>query len=582
MTLENERSASLMQAQFRALHAVMAKPEGQTFNHGQFLTQLMRHGGLYTLMDRDMMTARLVPLLSSSADVTAEAATQFVSSMGSLISSFFQHLHPTSFYVIDSSLVSHICYPGPDASGKPRGVTFTLDTPTNPAEEESKFIPAAFTFIGQFIDHDLTMNAVNLFDPQVDPVLDTASPYIDLDSVYGPRTKLFNLPADGSLMNGDGTFKLQQVSNGPGGNYFYDMVRDPVTHKAYISDARNDENQLVLQIHILVMRLHNKLITEVFKTGDLKKRLTETHTEVLYLWQSMIIDDFLAKVLREDVRTTLLTEIAKDSPKFGKFVYKPYLNLSTNKYEVSLPHEFAIGFRMGHSMLKPRYLLQADATKAVTLFDNSLSPTDGQFDDLRGSQPLVGEHVIDLKFFASDFYSNVIDAKVTSVVFDLPESTIPDDIKFIGNLIQRNLVRSTQVGLCCGEDLAAQYGKHYKGVDEPGVDHLKPVDIESDVEAQKLFVAKDANGNIRMKDGKELFQTPLWYYLLKDAEKNGTTRESLGKLGSYLIGEVILGAIAWADVSVLKDGKRNMVWTPAIPVAEAGKVTFLDLVGYVG
>ena len=81
--------------------------------------------------------------------------------------------------------------------------------------------------------------------------------------------------------------------------------------------------------------------------------------------------------------------------------------------------------------------------------------------DLRGSQVLPEEHLIDWNFFGSEkFRGNRIDGKVTSKVFDLPESAIPDDIKFIGNLVHRNLIRSSQVGLCAGEDLAAAYEAH--------------------------------------------------------------------------------------------------------------------------
>jgi hypothetical protein len=474
--------------------------------------------------------------------------------------------------VLDSSLISHLSFPGPDATGtKARGLTFTADMPTQPAGLESPKIPAAFTFVGQFIDHDLTMNAVDLFNSQTGEVQNTASPLIDLDSVYGPRTILFNAPAHGTIYNADGSFKLHKKS-GTANGHFYDLQRDPTTHKAYISDARNDENQMVMQVHMLVMKLHNKLLKTVYHgIADPLARFEAARKETLYNWQSFVLDNFLRDTLLDATLDELLVEIGK--PDFGNFKYKPCLDLSTGKYVASLPHEFAIGFRYGHSQLKPKYRLRADQAQGVTLFDNSqVADSHGNLADLRGSQPLVADHVIDFEFFADgSFLSNLIDGKVTSVVFDLPQSAIPDDIKFVGNLVQRNLVRSSQVGLCCGEDLAAFYG----------IAALTPAQIDPDPVARELYVARDSNGNVLKKHGHAVFQTPLWYYLLKEAELQGKTKGSLGELGSRLVGEVILGAIAWADESVFKNGQKDPTWTSKVPLADPTKVTLLDLARFV-
>jgi hypothetical protein len=574
VSIANERSASLLQAQFRALHAALSlqNSEYPEAPNSQVLTVLMRHGGLYTLLDEDMMTARLVPVLSGQTGITAQSAAHFVQSLGSAVASFFMHLKPVTYYVLDSSLISHLSFPGPDATGtKARGLTFTQDMPTQPPGLVSPTIPAAFTFIGQFIDHDLTMNAVDLFNPQTGEVQNTASPLIDLDSVYGPRTILFNAPAHGSIYNPDGTFKLHKKDGSAIGHY-YDLPRQRGTHKAYISDARNDENQMILQVHLLVIKLHNKLLTTVFDgISDPVERFQAARRETIYNWQSMIMDDFLRHTLLDKTLDELLAQIAKKD--FGDFKYKPCLDLTTGKYSASLPHEFAIGFRYGHSQLKPKYLLRADQTEGITLFNNSLvANAHGNFNDLRGSQPLLAKHVIDWEFFAGGkFLSNLIDGKVTSVVFDLPESAIPDDIKFIGNLVQRNLIRSSQVGLCCGEELARFYG----------IETLTPDQIDPDPNARGLYVARDSNGNVQITDGHDTFQTPLWYYLLKEAELEGKKKGSLGRLGSRLVGEVVLGAIAWADESVFKNGHKDPAWKSKVPLANPDKVTLLDLANYV-
>lgn len=426
------------------------------------------------------------------------------------------------------------------------------DAAGGPASPE---IPAAFTFVGQFVDHDLTMNAVNLFDDQSGTVQNTASPLIDLDSVYGPRTKL-TVPAK-KIYNADGSFKLK-VLPGAGGTTYVDLTRK-AAGTANISDMRNDENQMVLQIHLLVMRLHNKFIA-------MGMNLEEAYTETLFNWQSMLLNDYLTRILEPGVYAALLGDIA--APDFGGFKYKPCKNLSDGSLTASLPHEFAIGFRFGHSQLRSKYQLTPTGG-LIPLFDNRLAGNGGVFADMRGGQQLAPDHVIDFEFFAgsSGFKGNAIDSHVTPVVADLPESTIPDDLKFIGNLAHRNLIRSRQVGLCAGEDLAKFYG----------VTPLTPNEIEPDASAHGLY----------MDHGR--FRTPLWFYLLKEAEKAGTATSSrLGEVGSHIVGEVILGAIKWAKESVMNQtGGWTSKITPALPnsslpnLGNTSAVTLLDIAHFV-
>jgi hypothetical protein len=546
----NERNDALLQAQFRAVQATAARkePQDEADPVGQVLTSLMRHGGVYSLTDPEMMAARMTPLMMSmhgtatephlvtEQQLTPKQISSFVSSVSSTAASFFQHLvqgyaGKDLSYAIPSSLMSHIAFPGTGTAYK--------DPTGGP---ESPEIPAAFTFVGQFVDHDLTMNAVNLFEPQTGTIQDTASPLIDLDSVYGPRVFL-SAPSK-KIYNSDGSFRLEDYGT------YKDLTRD-TQGNAYISDKRNDENQMVLQVHLLVMRVHNKLIASGMSLPDAYK-------ETLFNWQSVLLHDYLTRILEDGVRQSLFEEIAK--PDFGSFKYKPVRDLTDGKLIASMPHEFAIGFRFGHSQLKSKYMLQSGGD-LIPLFDNSLTSSGGSkvntFADLRGSQKLAADHVIDWQFFSGGaFKGNRIDSKVTPIVADLPESAIPDDIKYIGNLVHRNLIRSRLVGLCAGEDLAELYGF--------GREHLPTSVIEPDESAHHLF----------LEGGK--FRTPLWYYLLKEAEHAGTAKSStLGKVGSRIVGEVILGAIKWAEHSVMNEPG----WKSKITGTDV--VTLLDLASFV-
>src|SRR6266567_3523321 len=108
-------------------------------------------------------------------------------------------------------------------------------------------ITAGYTYFGQFVDHDLTFDPVSSLSKEidVDALVDFRTPRFDLDSIYGsgPDDQPYLYEADG-----------ERLAEGVGG----DVLR--LGGRAVIGDPRNDENRLVVQIHHLVIRLHNSLI----------------------------------------------------------------------------------------------------------------------------------------------------------------------------------------------------------------------------------------------------------------------------------------------------------------------------------
>ena len=541
----NLHQESVLRAQLRTLHhAIHTKADVHPISSS--LTALMRHGGLYTLLDPDIMAARMGSVAVDSAGRARLAG--LVPNLQAAVGSFFSRLVPDQPYIIPSSLMSHIAFPHEGAA-----YTSDRDEKEHPSKYVSPEIPAVFTFVGQFIDHDLTMNAVNLFEPQEDPIfptppgaapipnpiVDGASPLIDLDSVYGPRAKL-GAPLN-ALYEGD---KFRLVS----ANGITDLPRD-ADGTATIADKRNDENQLILQIHLLVQRMHNKFVED-------GASFEEARRQTIYNWQFMMLNDYLPRIIQAETLTFVLTQIGL--PDFGELKHKPCRDLATGMLRVSMPHEFAIGFRFGHSQLKRGYKLNNSYPEGSLLFDNSLVGTgpDGTgYDDLRGGRTLRAKNHIEWPtFFASSapVLSNRIDRKVTARVFDLPESAIPDDIKYIGNLPHRNLIRSRQVGLCSGEALAKFYG----------IAAMAPEQIEPAASKRDFY-----EQNERRQPGElRIFETPLWYYILREAELTngpGPNASKLGPLGSRLVAEVIVGAIAYAPLSVAKDPS----WKSTIPGA---------------
>ncbi|MFY9937525.1 MAG: peroxidase family protein [Silvibacterium sp.] len=540
------------------------------------MSQLMKHGGFQILTTAGSVMMRLKRYMPDQEDAQLAQVAVKIKSKAEM---FFQRLSPKR-YGIPSELISYLTFPH-------EGTTYT--DPAAP-ELENPTIPAAFTFVGQFIDHDLTFNGANLFDDQTGTAVpDFASPVIDLDSVYGGRSYP-NDPADTSLkgiitnsdvFNDDMSFKLLRLGvNAYDVRRWIDATEPDRVGAAYIFDPRNDENQLILQVHILVMRVHNKLLKMTYEKDkklnpkdkkDAAKAAAKVKAEVIANWQSVVLNDFLPRVCEQDTLTEVLKQI--QLPGHGNLKYKPSRDGS-----LQMPHEFAIGFRFGHSMLRNEYAL--NSLGPVALFNNRDLERKG---DLRGGRALSRNHVIDWDvFYPKDEFdaelSLKIDSKVTPVVFDLPESTIPDAVKTVGNLPFRNLTRSREIDIACGEDLCEFFGI-------AASKRLTPLQVEPDDEAHYLYEADvdtyaKPNGvgeppaDDPLKGVKDTrFKTPLWYYILKEAEllENG---ERLGPLGSRLVAEVICGGIFYG-----KDTKFDYKWKSEI--TKSNVVMLRDLIDFV-
>jgi hypothetical protein len=71
--------------------------------------------------------------------------------------------------------------------------------------------------------------------------------------------------------------------------------------------------------------------------------------------------------------------------------------------------------------------------------------------------------------------------------------------------------------------------------------------------------------------------TPLWYYVLKEAELSGGAR--LAGVGARIVGEVFLGLLALDGKSYLR---RNRGWRPTLPSRAPGTFGMVDLLTFAG
>ncbi|CAM5573401.1 hypothetical protein SALBM311S_03355 [Streptomyces alboniger] len=223
-------------------------------------------------------------------------------------------------------------------------------------------VPAGFTYLGQFVDHDLTLDAtaVRLEDEvTVRELLQGRSPALDLDSLYGlgPDHRF-----DRRFYEDDGLRLRTGTTQGlpdPGGDHLvglplggFDLPRVgqgsriSERRRPLIPDGRNDENLVVAQIHSAFIRFHNRVVADLVGKGVSSAVLFETAREtVVKHYQWMLRHDFLPRIVDPGVVDEVFTK--------GRRFFEPALG---EHERPTMPVEFSVAaYRLGHSMVRGAY-----------------------------------------------------------------------------------------------------------------------------------------------------------------------------------------------------------------------------------
>lgn len=404
------------------------------------------------------------------------------------------------------------------------------ETPADDTAHDSA-IPSGYTFFGQFIDHDLTLDQGSILGSTVDPstVDDIRTPLFDLDCVYG-------LGPQGSPDIYDGATGRLRIDHHDGAD---DLPRD-AQGLALIGDPRNDENTAVSQLQLAFLKLHNAILDHVQAQPQLKRSgesdfaAAQRLTRWLYQWA--VVHDFLPRVVGQDVVDE---------------VFQPHGNrrVRTKAFDwqkrIFMPVEFSVAaYRFGHSMVRAEYPLNS-AKPHVPFF--------GDAEDMQGFRPLPAGHTIEWGHYfpvngSAPVMARAIDTHLVPPLHTLPASVVGTEAVGTGlsNLAQRNLRRGDALGLPSGETVAKKLGVQPASASELGV-----------------------------PGGGE---APLFWYVLKEAEIQ-TGGKRLGELGGRIVAEVFAGLLAGDPDSYLN---ATPTWTPAPPFTTTGTVAVADLLRLAG
>ena len=142
-------------------------------------------------------------------------------------------------------------------------------------ENPNPLLTSGFTFVGQFVDHDITFDTTPLDQQQSDPYATTnfRTPRYDLDAIYGRGPNVdpqFYDPNDRDKFLIDEAYLQQDqgLDHDPDeaqhrlrrqADVVWDVPRD-AAGKAIIADPRNDQTLIILQLHVAMQMFHNKLV----------------------------------------------------------------------------------------------------------------------------------------------------------------------------------------------------------------------------------------------------------------------------------------------------------------------------------
>jgi hypothetical protein len=232
----------------------------------------------------------------------------------------------------------------PDAALVELGLAM-VDGPGGKPSGNNANISAGFTYLAQFIDHDITLDTTGLNESLQDPnaVENFRTPRLDLDSVYGlgPRVQpsLYqrDSPGRAKLLIGTTSAGVFPVNAG----LAHDLPRNSEGF-AIIGDERNDENLLVAQTHLAFLRFHNAIVDKLHGTVPDSQLFSAARRAVVELYQSMVVRDFLTKLCDvNDINAALQQRRFFRFETFGAFG-QPYM-----------PLEFSVAaYRLGHSQVR--------------------------------------------------------------------------------------------------------------------------------------------------------------------------------------------------------------------------------------
>jgi Animal haem peroxidase len=413
----------------------------------------------------------------------------------------------------------------------------SINNPDNPTHT------AGTTFMGQFIDHDVTFDTSSTLGKKTDPLTSPngRTPALDLDSLYGAG------PIGSSALY-DPTDPAKLLIDS--GGLFEDLPRT-TDGTAIIGDPRNDENMMIAGLQCAFILFHNRAVDDVRSDGAGTWQEAFARARQLTTWhyQWLVLHEFLPLFVGQTMVDDILDH--------GRRFYTVGLG------QAFIPVEFqGACYRFGHSMVRPSYRanLKGDNGNPFFgfIFDPGQNGATSDPSDLRGGfrapRRFIGWQTffgfgIDPQTGKNELKRNkLVDTHISTPLFTLPLGAIAShDQPTV--LPQRNLLRQLTWSMPSGQAIAKAMGVAPLSKDD--LPELKPYGFQQ--------------------------STPLWYYALKEAQVFESSLR-LGPVAGRIVGEVLIGLLQTDSNGYLASSPS---WQPTLQNPGSG-FRMTDFLTYAG
>jgi len=501
-------------------------------------------------------------------------------------------------------------------------------TDDNAAADDSTIAPV-YTYLGQFIDHDIT---VTVFDeaaglPDITGAFTPISPdaairavsngrraILDLDNLYGdgptfpgesPETEAQSIGMfDGPKMRmglitvDDGSGSIPGAFIPPTGDLKRDLPRGD-NREPLIGDQRNDENTLVAQLHTGFLRFHNALV-DGLDSGSVAPPTLDTpaagptkgyyddapggqqggcgsaptgdralfeqaSTLARRHYQWIVLHDFLRTIGKPEVVDRVAAEGPSNYRSTGPFPFMPF------------EHSVA-AYRFGHSMVRHEYD-----------FNRNFNPSFGQpdssaifratFDQLfvftgKGGFAGPGGSTPSLPFNWVVEWDRLVDG--SSQAARKIDTRLASDLADMANEVSGPTEKGMPMDVQALLKHLAQRNllRSYLLSVPTGQAMAQRMGFEP-LTADEMRAGNSASVNRLLSESGFLSRTPAWYYILKEAEVR-EQGNSLGELGTAIVAETFVGLLKADRKSILNEAAG---WTPGDGV-DVG--TIAELLSFAG
>ena len=390
---------------------------------------------------------------------------------------------------------------------------------------------AGMTFVGQFIDHDLTFDATSKLGVTTDPSRspNSRSARFDLDSVYGGGPI-----AQSELYDPAHPIKFLLESGGQ----FEDVPRR-ADHSAIIGDPRNDSNLIVSGLHAAFLKFHNNAVDEVSTAGaEAIDVFNQARELTVWHYQWLVVN----RILPNFVGQSMVDDVLRHGPRYFRTEREPYIPVEFSGCRLPFRPQHGSPVLPGESRGRQRRaVLRADLR--LPGCGAGRAESGGDPGDLRGgfrsSRRFIGwQTFFDFggAYSAQTKPNKQIDTILSTPLFALPTTAIAHITGSPGpiSLPQRTLLRHLTWSLPSGQSIARQMNAPV----------LRRADLADFVVA-----------------GQHLDRsTPLWLYVLREAQL-ASGGQYLGPVGGRIVAEVMIGLLAADPSSYLN---RRPRWQPTL------------------